>query len=66
MSDHDSHGAAAAHGTGHGDDHGHDDHGMAKLGPIDMKMWGVGIIGVIAALIVVAGVALSTGFVFSA
>lgn len=66
MSDHGTHGAPAAHGTGHDDGHGHDDHGAAKLGPIDWKMWGVGLVGVIAGLIVVAGVVLSTGFVFSA
>ncbi|MEI7744585.1 MAG: hypothetical protein WCK58_12655 [Chloroflexota bacterium] len=59
MSDHD---ATAAHGTGH-DDHGHD---TATLGPIDWKMWLVGVVGVVAGLIVVAGIALSTSFAFNA
>ena len=52
----------------HGDDHGHDDHAHASeaLGPIDWAMWGVGVVGVIAALVIVAGFALATHFSFIA
>ncbi len=60
----DSH-AAAGHGAGHGghDEHGHD---ADTIGPIDVKMWGVGIVGVIAAVVVVACFVLATGFSFGA
>ena len=52
----------------HGDDRGHDDHAHASeaLGPIDWAMWGVGVVGVIAALVIVAGFALATHFSFIA
>ncbi len=75
MSDtnHGDHGAAAhatdphgadAHGTGHGHDaHGHEE---SSLGPIDWTMWGVGVVGVLAALIVVAGFVAATNFAFNA
>jgi hypothetical protein len=65
MSDHDAHGAAA--GDGHG---GHDDHGGhhdgPSLGPIDWRMWGIGVLGVLCALVVVAGFVAATGFAFNA
>jgi hypothetical protein len=56
--------AAPDHGTGHG----HDDHGHAAdaLGPIDWKMWGAGLIAVVAALAVLVGFVLATGFAFNA
>lgn len=57
MSDH----AAPAHDAGHDDAHGH---AADTLGPIDWRMWGVGLLGVVAALIVVAMFVVSTGFVF--
>ncbi len=61
---------AGPHGStaDHGDDHGHDDHAHASeaLGPIDWAMWGVGVVGVIAALVIVAGFALATHFSFIA
>ena len=62
MSDH---GTLVATDGGH-DDGGHDEHGHAAdaLGPIDWRMWGVGLVGVISALIVVAGFVAATGFVF--
>lgn len=61
--DHGDHGAAA-HDTGHGHDaHGHEE---SSLGPIDWTMWGVGVVGVIAALIVVAGMVVATNFAFNA
>jgi len=64
MSDHDSTTAhhADAHDGGH-DEHGH---GADTLGPIDWRMWGVGVLGVIAALIVTAGFVAATGFAFNA
>jgi hypothetical protein len=66
MSDHDAsaHVPDPAH---HADDHdaGHDDHHEADaLGPIDWRMWGVGVLGVVAALAVVAAWVLATSFVF--
>jgi hypothetical protein len=62
--DHGAHATAPASGTGHG----HDDHGHAAdtLGPIAWKMWGAGILGVLAALAVLIGVVLATGFSFTA
>ena len=50
------------------DDHGHDDHAHADagLGPIDYRMWAVGIVGVIAALIITAGFVAATNFQFNA
>ena len=72
--DHGAHGAAtvqgAAHDAGHGhDDHGtgHDGHGHAAdtLGPIDWTMWGVGVLGVIVAAIVVVGFVIATKFTLS-
>jgi hypothetical protein len=66
MSDHDTTAphadtADASHDAGHHDEHGH---AADTLGPIDWRMWGVGVLGGIAALIVVAGFVVSTGFVF--
>jgi hypothetical protein len=60
----DAHGAAA--GDAHGGGHGHDAHGGEALGPIDWTMWGVGVLGVVAALIVVAGFVAATDFSFVA
>jgi hypothetical protein len=53
--------ADASHDAGHHDEQGH---AADTLGPIDWTMWGVGVLGVIAAVIVVAGFVVSTGFVF--
>ncbi len=64
MSDHDAHGAAAHDDHGGHDDH--DGHGGPALGPIDWKMWGVGLVGVAAAVVVVAGFVVATGFAFNA
>ena len=61
----DAHGAAAGHAEGA---HSHDDHmhaGMA-LGPADLRMWAVGIVGVLVALLVTAGFVAATGFQFNA
>jgi ABC-type Zn2+ transport system substrate-binding protein/surface adhesin len=61
-----SHAVEGSHGsaTDHGGDHGHDDHAHAseELGPIDWQMWGVGVLGVIVALIVTAGLVAASGF----
>ena len=61
----DAHGAATGHAEGA---HGHDDHmhtGM-DLGSADLRMWAVGIVGVIVALIITAGFVAATGFQFNA
>lgn len=60
---HDQHGSTHAAADGQGNDaHG----GGEALGPIGWTMWGVGVVGVVAALLVVAGFVLATGFVFGA
>jgi hypothetical protein len=60
-----SHAVEGAHGStaDHGDDHGHDDHAHAggTLDPIDWAMWGVGILSVIVALIITAGLVAASG-----
>ncbi len=60
-----SHAVEGAHGSAddHGDDHGHDDHahGGGTLGPIDWTMWGVGVLSVIVALIITAGLVAASG-----
>ena len=62
--DHGAHGATPAHGTAPDAGHGHDDHGHAAdtLGPIDTVMWGVGVLGVIVAAIIVVGFVIATKF----
>ena len=68
MTTHDSdvpgHAGAVAHHDpdDHGGDHGHDDHGHAQeaLGPIDVRAWGAGILGVLLGLAVAATFALAT------
>jgi hypothetical protein len=70
----DTHGGSAVvagpHGApdDHGGDHGHDDHGHAAtaLGPIDWRMWMVGVAGVLVGVIVTAGFVVATSFSFSA
>ncbi len=58
----------SGHDAGHGgDSHGHDaGHGIVALGPIDWRMWGIGVLGVVVALIIVGGFVVATGFSFSA
>jgi hypothetical protein len=60
-----SHAVEGAHGSAedHGEDHGHDDHAHAggTLGPIDWPMWGIGVLGVIVALIITAGLVAASG-----
>jgi hypothetical protein len=56
-------GAVAHHSTDdHGADHGHDDHAHAEepLGPIDVPIWGAGVIGVALGLAVVLAFILAT------
>ena len=69
MSDHEPTPAndADAPDAGHADDHGGghgDHHDGGTLGPIAWRMWGVGILGVVVALIVVAAFVVATDFVF--
>ena len=56
---------AAGDGDAHGDAHG-GGHGGEALGPIDWTMWGVGVLGVVAALIIAAGFVIATSFSFTA
>jgi hypothetical protein len=58
------HGSTADHGDGHG----HDDHAHAEdaLGGIDWPMWGVGVLGVVLALMMTGALAMATGFSFGA
>jgi len=61
----DGHGSAAGHADGA---HGHDDHmhaGMG-LGPPDLRMLAVAIIGMLMALVVTAGFVAATAFQFNA
>jgi hypothetical protein len=51
------HGTAGGHGGGHG---GADDHAEA-LGPVDLAMWGVGVLGVAVGLLVCLCFAFATG-----
>lgn len=69
----DAHGGSGAvegaHGStaDHGDEaNGHDDHGQTArpLGPVDWRMWIVGLVGVAFALLVTAGFVIATGFRF--
>ncbi|HEY7937402.1 MAG TPA: hypothetical protein VID26_09785 [Candidatus Limnocylindrales bacterium] len=57
--------AAGGHDPAHHgqDDHGQDDHGHGEeaLGPIDITMWGVGILGVALGLLVAICAAFATG-----
>ena len=61
----DAHGAAVGHEEGA---HGHDEHGHGgmSLGPIDWRMWLVGVIGLGVGAIVTAGFVVATGFSFTA
>ena len=57
-------GATAHHATDdHGDDHGHDDHahGDEALGPIDVRAWGAGAVGVALGIVVTVCFVLATG-----
>ena len=53
--------------TDHGDGHGHDDHGHAggTLGPIDWPMWGVGVLGVVVALVMTGCFVVASGYTFA-
>ena len=49
---------------GHGDDHGHDDHGdVSPLGPIDVAAWGAGILGIGVALVIAFAFVIATSFI---
>lgn len=54
-----------SHGDGHGDRHGgHGDdhgHGGMDLGPIDWRMWGIGVLGTAIGLVAAVCFGLTTG-----
>jgi hypothetical protein len=55
--------SATAHASDdHGDAHGHDDRGESQepLGPIDVRAWGAGLLGVLLGLAVAAAFAATT------
>lgn len=58
-------GAIAHHAVDdHGEDHGHDDHAhddSMPLGPIDVIVWGAGVLGVVLGLAVIWAFASATG-----
>ncbi len=58
-------GAIAPHATDdHGADHGHDDHAHGedeRLGPVDVRAWGAGALGIGLGLIVAVCFMLATG-----
>lgn len=61
---HASDGTVGPHGAGdHGDGHDHDDHGHgeAALGPIDVRAWGYGALGVALGLVVAIVMARAAG-----
>lgn len=53
----------AGHGDGHADGHGHD---AVVLGPVDWPMWGVGVVGLLAAAVLTVALVVATGFSFTA
>jgi hypothetical protein len=61
----DGHGAATGHEDGAHAHGGHEHAGMA-LGPVDVRMWLAGILGVAFAIVVTAGFVAATGFAFNA
>jgi hypothetical protein len=64
MSDHDA--DAAHHADQHDAEHDAHGHDEGTLGPIDWRMWFAGVLGLVAAVVTVAGVVAATGFSFSA
>lgn len=60
-------GMTGPHGStdDHGADHGHDDHAhgsAATLGPMDVRAWAYGLLGIVLGLAVAVAFALSSGF----
>ncbi|HEX8026692.1 MAG TPA: hypothetical protein VF484_10840 [Candidatus Limnocylindrales bacterium] len=61
-------GMVGPHGSmdDHGADHGHDDHAHGSgsaLGPMDIRAWGYGLLGILAGLAVAVAFALGGGFI---
>ncbi|HLX34699.1 MAG TPA: hypothetical protein VKR30_05580 [Candidatus Limnocylindrales bacterium] len=58
-------GMVGAHGSmaDHGDAHGHDDHAHAgaALGPLDLRAWGAGLLGILLGLAIALSLALAGG-----
>jgi hypothetical protein len=46
----------------HGEDHGHDDHahGPEELGPVDTRLWGAFVLGIVLGLVPALGLVLAT------
>jgi ABC-type Zn2+ transport system substrate-binding protein/surface adhesin len=64
MSDHDA--DVAHHADQHDAEHDAHAHHEGSLGPVDWRMWIAGVLGVVAALVSVAGFVAATNFRFSA
>ena len=61
-------GMTGPHGSSddHGADHGHDDHAHGSapaLGPMDVRAWGFGLLGIVLGLAVAVAIALGGGFI---
>lgn len=59
-------GMTGPHGSAddHGGDHGHDDHAhgsAAGLGPVDVRAWAYGLLGIVLGLAVAVAIALGSG-----
>jgi hypothetical protein len=59
-------GVTGPHGSmdDHGGDHGHDDHAHGSgtaLGPLDVRAWSYGLLGIVLGLAVAVAMALSSG-----
>jgi hypothetical protein len=49
----------------HGADHGHDDHAHGSagaLGPVDVRAWGAGLLGIVLGLAVAVALGFGSGF----
>ena len=58
-------GLAGPHGAAdHGETHGHDDHAhsSAALGPVDLRAWAAGTLGILLGLVVALALAIGSGF----
>ena len=60
-------GMTGPHGSmaDHGEDHGHDDHAHGAAiarGPMDVRAWGAGALGIVLGLVVAVAIALGGGF----
>jgi len=63
---HDGENMVGPHGAAddHGGTHGHDDHAHGAdeaLGPLDLRAWGAGALGIVLGLLVVGALLIATG-----